>query len=758
MTNPTDITTKILKYSLWGCLYLVLLTVLLLSSKFLFPFITLKTIYFRTLVEVAIGLYTLLALHNSYYRPKFNAVTWSLIAFGGVLILTTVFGVNPYRSFWGNIERGEGLLFISHLLIYSFILSQTFKKKFHWYNYFTFSILVSLAVGLYGIAQQLGWQWAVTNSAGARWSSSLGNAAYLAAFALGHFWLSVMLWWQRPRIYWRIFYTLTAIFNLFLIFSSQTRGALIALFVTILIYFIFLIFTPQRFLKISSKNNARFINIKIKLVLSLFVILLISAPIIIRLNQHAAWVNKYASIRRLATISSKDITVESRLYALDSSWHAWQDRFLLGYGWENYNIAFNKYFHPEIYRDNGSQIWFDRAHNTVMDIAVATGLLGLIIYLSLFGSAIVVAIKYARQHRQNLLLAMTAVGFLIAHFLQNIFVFDSLPTYIMLFAVFGFVAYLGSYDVHQQAAKNIILKPFNYYAALSLIILLSLAFFNFNYQPAKANHIAIGGLEEFYYGHLDQGINIFQKAITMNTYQNAELRQRLAENILRGNNQKYSTDRQKLKNNFDFAISELQQNISQEPLSAQNYLYLMSIYNVAAMQTGDASYLKSVVPTGKKLLKLSPTRPQIYFEMGKAEISLQNVEQGINYFKKAVALNPKTLESHWNLLTAYVVTGQAQPAQQEYQTMLDLGLQENESNLKRLVNIYSSVKAYEIVINIAHKLIELNPDNLEYWTILVNNYHSLGNNVKVKETVQQMLIKFPEKKSELTNFLNSLAN
>ncbi len=742
MTTHQDITTKILKYSLWGCLYLILLTVLLLSSSFLFPFISLKTFYFRTLVEVAVFLYILLALHNSYYRPKFNLVTWALITFTGVVFITAIIGVDPYHSFWGNIERGEGVLFISHLLIYSFILSQSFKKKFHWYNYFTFSILVSLAVGFYGLAQELGWHWVVSNSSGSRWSSTLGNAAYLAAFALGHFWLSIMLWWQRPKLFWKIFYSLSTLFNLFLIFASQTRGAVIALALVGLFYLIFLIFI--------NKNN------KIKIILSLLVLLLISTPIIIRLNRTSPWVNKYASIRRLATISTSDITVQSRLYALDSSWRGWKDSFLFGYGWENYRVAFNKYFHPEIFIDNGSQIWFDRAHNTVMDIAVATGLVGLLIYFWLFSSAIIILIKYVKIHQRDFFLVAGLISFLVAHFIQNIFVFDSLPTYIMLFSVFGFIMYLGSYNSHQQSSHNIKLKPFNYYVAMPLIILIVICFLNFNYQPARANVLAIDGLKEFYYGRVDVGISDFQQAINMNTYQSPELRQRLAEKILRVNNKKYSVDQQKIKKNFDIAIDEIKKNINKEPSAAQSYLYLMSLYNTAGIQTNNISYLMSVVPVGRALLKLSPTRPQIYFEMGKAEISLGNVEQGIKYFRQAVALNPKTLESHWNLLTAYIVTGQPQLAQIEYQKMLTLGLPENEANLNRLANMYASVKAYQNTVNIYEKLIKLKPNNIEYWSKLLINYHFLDNSAKVKEISQDMLNKFPDRVNEINNFIKNL--
>ena len=148
MSTHTNITTKILKYSLWACLYLTLFTVLLIGSKFIFPFITLKTIFFRILIEVALFLYILLALSNSYYRPKMNKILWLIAAFGLIILVTGIFGLVSYRTLWGTIERGEGFLFISHLLLFCFISSQVFKRKQDWFNFFTASLFVSLLVGL----------------------------------------------------------------------------------------------------------------------------------------------------------------------------------------------------------------------------------------------------------------------------------------------------------------------------------------------------------------------------------------------------------------------------------------------------------------------------------------------------------------------------------------------------------------------------------------------------------------------------------
>jgi tetratricopeptide (TPR) repeat protein len=744
METRQNMTTKILKYTLWGCLYLTLFTVLLVNSNFLFPFITLKTLYFRILVEIAVLLYLLLALSNSRYRPRMNKILWFILGFGGVVLLTAIFGVDPYRSFWGTIERGEGFLFISHLIAYTFILSQVFKTRRDWYNFFTLSVFVSLLVGLYAMAQELGvsWSWILGTSTGNRLASTLGNPSYLGAYALGHFWLCLLLFWQKRHLIWKIIFVLIGLFEIFILFQTQTRGAMLAFLITLFLLAVaFVIFSPSK---------------KIKLIFSLVILLLVFISSFIWFNRDESWIKGFPPLSRLVSLSSGDVTIESRLLTLDSSWRGWQDRFLIGYGWENYNIAFNKYFHAEIYRDSGSQIWFDRAHNTVMDVAVATGLFGLLAYLAIYLYSFMTLFKLARQGTNQLRFPLTLMAFLTAHFIQNLVVFDSLPTYIMLFSVFAFVAFLASEEVSQKSKNLVVVKSLNLYALFSGILILSFLIFNLNIKPAQANIKGIHALMEIYRGNFQEGLAFFKDAIGMKTYQTPEIRQKLAEALLQGNTSQYVPDPQTIKENYEYGLEQIKLNIYASPDNARNYLYLLTLLNSAASSTSNADYLKQVLSYGQEALELSPTRPQIYFEMGRAALGLGQPDQAIEYFQKAVALNPKTMDSHWNLLTVYILSGHQNYAQQEYQTMLKLGLREDTSSLERLAQIQSSVKNYSVLIPIYQKLIKINPDNFNYWDKLALTYRQLGDYANARSVAGQAISKFPANRAQMEEFLKTL--
>jgi len=148
--------SKYIKWILNAVLYLILLTPLLISSKYVFPFITGKTMYFRILIEIAVFLYVALALFNKKYRPKMNKLIWAVVIFGIIVGLTGIFGVDAYKSFWGTIERGEGFLTISHLIVFFLILCWTLKTKHEWLNYLSGLVVVGLLVDFYAASTRQG--------------------------------------------------------------------------------------------------------------------------------------------------------------------------------------------------------------------------------------------------------------------------------------------------------------------------------------------------------------------------------------------------------------------------------------------------------------------------------------------------------------------------------------------------------------------------------------------------------------------------
>src|SRR3989344_7698429 len=96
---------------------LILFTPLVVTQNLFFPFITGKHFFFRIIVEIIFGAWIALAAMAPQFRPAKIPLLWALAAFLGALSLATIFGVDPYHSFWSNYERMEGL--ITHIHVFA---------------------------------------------------------------------------------------------------------------------------------------------------------------------------------------------------------------------------------------------------------------------------------------------------------------------------------------------------------------------------------------------------------------------------------------------------------------------------------------------------------------------------------------------------------------------------------------------------------------------------------------------------------------
>src|SRR4030042_1250042 len=154
---------------------------------------------------------------------------------------------------------------------------------------------------------------------------------------------------------------------------------------------------------------------------------------------------------RLAKISAQDISTQTRLLSMKSSLEAvnpgragW-GRALIGWGPDNFDVAYNKFYDPSTQKYEVT--WLDRAHNKLLDVLVMNGVLGLIIYLFMWFYVFRYgflrkklgeedsgkSLEYMNRQLPVLFIA-------VAYFVQNIFVFDQISTYIPFFALLGFVA------------------------------------------------------------------------------------------------------------------------------------------------------------------------------------------------------------------------------------------------------------------------------------------------------------------------------
>ena len=156
----------------------------------LFPYVTSKNFAFRILIEICISFWAILILIDANYRPQKSPILISYVVFLLMLTIAGVLGENPFRSFWSNYSRMEGLITHYHLFGFYLLMTTMMKAGRRWIIFFNLSLAVSLLVGLYSFAQSLGYFEVVSIE---RVDGTFGNPSYLAIYVALHFFIGLYL-------------------------------------------------------------------------------------------------------------------------------------------------------------------------------------------------------------------------------------------------------------------------------------------------------------------------------------------------------------------------------------------------------------------------------------------------------------------------------------------------------------------------------------------------------------------------------------
>jgi O-antigen ligase len=641
--------------------YLILFTPLIVSANFFFPFVGPKSLYFMGLTQIIFFCWLILIIFNPKYRPKFNLLLLALIFYLAILILTSILGANFSSSFWSKYERMTGLLMHFHLFGFFLTISSVFKKE-DWQKVFLVSILVAAILGSLSFFSQ-----EIELLKHARGGSTIGNSSFMGVYLLFNIFLGIYLIWENSlKENWKIFSGILIFIIILALFLSDARAAILSfLGGIILIFFLYL--------ALAIKNNYLKILGKTLLFFS-FLIFLISCFL---LFQKGSFLQE--KFIQLAT--------KARLIVWQIAWQGFLEKPFFGWGPENFEVPFAKYFHPCLFLSEcGGEIWFDRAHNIILDTLINSGILGLLSYLFIFFSIFLILWKGFFQKKFNFWLVSIFSTILISYFLQNLTVFDMVNSYLMFFLVLGFLASLKTSEkpISLEKSFNKNFPQFQKILILILFFLFFLSFFKFIIQPLRADYFAVKSMEiplsqkwlSFYKDYLkadptkksqieakyspliknvetkiiqlpQKRLSLCQKTLKTSPLGKYQLREYFAENILRfyQNEIAKKVSQKDFQAEFEFIISELKKSIKEFPINYRFYLQLGQILNFYGRFYPEK--LKEAEEILKKAIELSPSNPQTFWYLAETKFYLNEKKEALSLAEKAIKLEPKIKQSHW---------------------------------------------------------------------------------------------------------------
>src|SRR3989338_2053092 len=226
-----------IRVGIYAVLFLPLVVFPDLIIPLFFPFITSKAFLFQIIIEIIFALYLVLAIQNASFRPKKSLLFLAVGAYFGAIFLSTLFGVDVSRSFFGNYERMWGFFQLAHFFLFFIILAGVFKTKEDWLKLIKVALLsgaLSVAVWLFQFLSPL-----ISGEGVSRSSSITGNPSFFASYLFFPFLFSLFLYARHSResgnpvnkksLITSYTYLALSLLSLFAILSTATRGALVGL-------------------------------------------------------------------------------------------------------------------------------------------------------------------------------------------------------------------------------------------------------------------------------------------------------------------------------------------------------------------------------------------------------------------------------------------------------------------------------------------------------------------------------------------------
>lgn len=704
---------------------LIVLVPLVYFPTIMMPFQLSKTVVFQILTEIIFALWLGLAILNKEYRPKFTPLLISLSVFMAVASLSAIFGSDWRVSLWSDEQRSLGLIALWHFFAL-FVVISPLRNKINWDKLWTLSFWTAVTVSLIGISQKFivfpksanPWLHIIYSAIPDRIGSTFSNTAFMAGYLLFNFfiglWLISVL--RKPEEltkslklkFWLL--VLGAILIFTAIFLSQTLGVMVGLFVGVLFLLIYFVFKGGR-------------NVK-KSALGILIAVILFAGAFGFTYNNSFW-QKIPGLKRIANVSLQEDSVRDRIITWKISLKAFKEKPIFGWGFENFRIPFDRYYDPRLLANDMKGTYWDKPHNIILEYLTTTGVVGLLAYLSVFIVAIYQIFKKFSFEKPFFL------AIIIAYFVQNLFIFDTISAYLMFFLILAFIDSYSNNSITNNIVTNSNNSKINNISTkqkfvLGTLLVISLIPVYYNYQIFKGANYEYWGVNYFLNQLTESSLISFSRALVAPTPYIDDIRKNFANTVKQAYQQ--GIIYRNLPDLQNKLADQLRLTIKRHPQGFLNYINLAEFENIFYKFNPD--YLKEAESLSLKALELSPKRQQTFYVLGKTKLLEGDIAGAYKAFEEAVNANLNSAEPHFYFsLMAYGLgdskKGAAELAEaerlgrgpQKVEEFVSLGnfVGDLENNYKKAIEYYkialkivngeinggSSVRRQEILLKLA---------------------------------------------------------
>ena len=433
-----DLITDALIGGVWLGVILLFVTPVIVTISTVFPFVVGKAVWSRSLIEIVVGLYVLLAIRAPEFRPSRSILVFLLGIHLSAVFIAGVFGSSFNLSFWSSFERMGGVFGLAHWTAFAVVLIYTVKSVREWKLLLGIYLLVSWAPLLMALSETANvdpFGYSSLDWATGRVKGAAGNPTFLAGQMAVNVVLALALVVSllgRARQGAGLssfssgglaaFYALTALLSLWVLIGTETRGSTLGLVVGLGSIGVLLAF-------LDSNPKVRRISAAVLIGGIVIIVGLFAARDTPPVESLAERNNLLA---RVLETSFTEGSGSVRVIGFRIAWESFVDRPVTGWGGENFEVPYQR-FQREGEIPVGANV-LDRAHNKLLDLLATTGLLGFTTYVAMWGWLGFMALRRVRSGSEDQYFHIVIFGAMTTLLVHNMFLFDT-GTTLMLFGL-----------------------------------------------------------------------------------------------------------------------------------------------------------------------------------------------------------------------------------------------------------------------------------------------------------------------------------
>lgn len=621
---------------------LLAFTPLIVVNNVLFPFVFPKGIFVYGMTTAAVVGVIVAALAYGWRRGIVSSVVAAAWLWVVALAVSAWFGVDVAKSVWGNTERMNGLVFFAYWAALVTAMVWHMRTSAQWQRLLRWHLIAMAAVAFFALMAVADVDLYINMNTG-RVGGTLGNAAYLATYGLMGGILAGYAALRYPAL--RAWGWTGVGLGVFMIMLSATRGPLLALVLVGVGYALKITIRPS-----AKERPWRRTAGGIVAAMALVAVAVVAL-------RDTAIVRTIPIVERVATINISEGTVYNRLRVWEYAIEAWRERPWFGWGLENFNVAFNT-----VYQSDLNEEWFDRSHNTFLDMAVMGGVVGLVVYLLvLFVVARRIWQLYRYDANNRVVATWLGLGFT-AYILQNMFVFDTVTSYVLLAFLLAVIEYEHFRNRADYALVNSEprINRVAAYGTGGIVFAAGLVLLYYTaVLPVQANNAAVDGIVAMREGDAQTAMDSFSRAFAYQSYGTDELLYRMGD-IVAG-----MVEEQERYTYLDFAIEQFDGRMNDNEL---RHLYQLAVLYSAKARTAldpavQQEYLGRYQSLIEEALQRYPGRHLLYSHRGRAALLAGDAETAVTAFSRAAELKGDG-DSLWNVYIVHKTLQQEEAARE----------------------------------------------------------------------------------------------